>query len=113
MCHYDCSKLEFDESPMVIKTRWNQDLNESLYSDEYTRGFGINCNLLGGLIEQFIECIKVNNSYIVVREFKKGLRKYTREIVKNARSEMKTSIDEVLKKYPGWCSEKMYLKEKN
>jgi len=105
LCHYACSKLPFDESAIVIKTRWNQDLNHSLYSEKYEKGSGIDCTMLGNLIEQFVQCIRSNYSVRSHREFKKGLRKYSREIVQNAKKTMKRKTEEEWKLHPGWWNE--------
>jgi len=89
-----------DEISNLMKTRWNQDLDISLFSNSFAST--IDNHMLGCLVEQFFHVIILNKNLSSSRDFNKGLRRYTREIVKKARSDMKISNDLAWKRYPGW-----------
>jgi len=99
LCNHACVLLSKNEISNVVQTRWNQDLDRCLFSDRYDTN--IDMNMLGCLVEQFIEVIQLNQVLGMERRKISALQLYSRNMVKKARLEMKDENDLAWKKYPG------------
>lgn len=111
LCNHACRLLSKNEISNVVQTRWNQDLDRCLFSDHYETN--IDMNMLGCLVEQFIEVIQLNQVLGNERRKIRDLQLYSRQMVKKARIEMKDENDLAWKQYPGrWNYQCMNLRNK-
>jgi len=99
LCNHASRLLSKNEISNVVQTRWNQDLDRCLFSDHYDTN--IDMNMLGCLVQQFIEVIQLNQVLGIERRNISDLQLYSRTMVKKARLEMKEQNDLAWKQYPG------------
>jgi len=99
LCNHASRLLSKNEISNVVQTRWNQDLDRCLFSDHYDTN--IDMNMLGCLVQQFIEVIQLNQVLGIERRNISDLQLYSRNMVKKARLEMKEQNDLAWKQYPG------------
>ena len=92
LCDHSCRGMRDSSQATFIRTKWCQDLNDSLDTDTCGISHGVNTHILADVIEQLILNLKTQHRMDIERDKNKVYRKYTRGVVKKARDEMKQEI---------------------